>query len=73
MLRKFLLLLALLVIVGIVLVGTGIVHVDFWRGQVTINRPEVSTEKREVDVPTLRINTGNDAAPAPAAAPANSQ
>ena len=69
MLRKFLFLLALLVLVGIALVGTGIVEVPKF-GQVRINPVEVGTETRKVEVetPTIRVKTGNEAA-APAPAP----
>jgi hypothetical protein len=64
-----------------VLVATGIVDVDFGRGEVRLHPVEVGTETRQVETPTLRVNTGNNAAPAPAAdppaapapAPANAQ
>jgi len=67
MLRKFLFLLALVVLVGIALVGTGIVEVPRF-GQVRINPVEVGTETRQVETPTIRVKTGNEA-PAPATAP----
>ena len=79
MLRKFLFLLALLVLVGIALVGTGIVEVPRF-GEVRVNPVEVGTETRKVEVetPTIRVKTGNEtpaapAAPQPPAPPANGQ
>ena len=69
MLRKFLLLLALLVIVGIVLVATGVVELSR-PGEVRINPVEVGTETRQVQTPTVRVDRGNEAAPAAAPAPA---
>ena len=77
MLRKFLLLLALVVLVGIALVWTNIIDIN-WNGQaespveVRVNPVEVGTETRQVETPTIRVRDGNEAAP-PAAPPANGQ
>ncbi len=70
MLRKLLLLLALIVIVAIVLVWQGYVEVpgraDNGKYEVKVNPPEVGTTT--VEVPVVRPSRGdsNQAAPAPA-------
>jgi hypothetical protein len=72
MLRKLLLLAALLILVAIGLVWAGIVD---WDGNtqsptVTINPVEVGTEPRQVQTPTLRVNDGSgQAQPAPQTQP----
>lgn len=74
MLRKLLLLLALLIIVAIGLLWAGIVEWDGNRAEPTviINPVEVGTEQRQVQTPTLRVDKSSDqpqGAPAPATMP----
>jgi hypothetical protein len=87
MLRKLLLLIAFIVLIGIGLVWTHVLDLG-WNQQsqspqLTINPPEVgttnttvtvpvvTTEERQVQTPTIRVNDGNQAAPAPSPPPAN--
>jgi hypothetical protein len=91
MLRKLLLLIALLVLVGIGLVWTHVIDVG-WNDQAqapemrvnpvevgttnsTVTVPVVTTQERQVQRPTLRVNDGSNQAAPPAAppAPANGQ
>ena len=60
MLRTLLLILALIVIIGIVLVATGVVHLNRDAGgnvTVTTNPVTVGTETRNVSVPVVRTET----------------
>lgn len=86
MLRKLLLLIAFIVLIGILLVWTRVIDVG-WNQQAqapemrvnpvevgttntTVTVPVVTTEERQVQRPTIRVNDGNQAAPPPPAAPA---
>jgi zona occludens toxin (predicted ATPase) len=71
--RKFLLLLALLVLAAIGVVWAGIVDLN-WNGnadapvEVKINPVELGTEERQVQTPTIRVKDGNGQQAAPPAA-----
>lgn len=82
MLRKFLLLLALLVLVGIGLVWTNVIDLNYNRGaeapiEVKVNPVEVGTSNATVQVPVVNTETRHVQTPAlrvndgtqPAAAP----
>ena len=70
MLRTVLLILALVVLIGIGLVWTGVINMQSTADggvKVTANPVEVGIEQKEVTVPVPVVRTGNSAAPAPAA------
>jgi hypothetical protein len=75
MLRKLLLLIALLLLIVIGLVATGILDLN-WNGnkaEIRVNPVAVGTESRQVETPTIRVINGQQTQPAqtqPAPAPA---
>ena len=69
MLRKLLLVLALIVLAGIGLVWANVIDINWNRQaespvEIRVNPVEVGTEKREVETPTIRVRDSNEAAPA---------